>query len=90
MVSVMNIGFCLFFILIIEAKPSIESIENKLSKNKEQLYEIYKIMRADPQFISVSNYDLVSYIYRNFIHGNYDDINYMIKEKSSNKHTFKN
>jgi hypothetical protein len=82
MVSVINIGllgFCLFSIAIIQAKPSIE---NKLTENKQQLYEIYKTMRADPRLLSVSNNDLVSYIYRNFINGNYND-----KEKSlTNKH----
>jgi uncharacterized protein (DUF608 family) len=88
MVSVINIGllgFCLSFILIIQAKPSLESVENKLSKNKHQLYEIYKTMRADPRLISVSNNDLVAYIYRNFVYGNNDDMDY-IKEKSPNKH----
>jgi hypothetical protein len=44
--------------------------------NQQQLYELYKVMRTDPRFATVSNQDIVAYIYRNFVLGN-DDIDYL-------------
>ena len=37
------------------------------SKYNHQLYELYKIMRLDPNLASVSNNELLLYIYRNFV-----------------------
>jgi hypothetical protein len=82
MVSLVNLsllGFFLFFILVVQAKPSLESSKpsehNKSLKTNQQLYEIYKSMREDPLLATVSNHDLVLYIYQNFLNGNKNNIN---------------
>jgi hypothetical protein len=87
MVSVLHlslIGFLLFFVAIIQAKSSLETSndvkENKSPISNKQLYELYKMIRADPRYESVSNKDIVSYIYRNVVLGNGDDIDF-IKSK---------
>ena len=40
----------------------------------EQLYELYKTMRTDPRLASVSNQDIVAYIYRSFVLANGDQL----------------
>jgi hypothetical protein len=95
MVSLFNISFLTFFslmIIIVQAKPSLKIVsstdENKSSKsNPTPLYEIYKAMRVDPQLASVSNQDLVRFIYRHFQHGNNDDID-SIKQKYLNQQNY--
>jgi len=91
MVSLFNaslVGFFLFFIIVVQANPLLESSktseQNQSSNNNQQLYEIYKTMRADPRLASVSNNDLVLYIYRKFVYGNKNVID-SIKEKSPNQ-----
>ena len=78
MVSLLNVsllGVLLFVIVCVQAKPLLEASNNnrgsKLPTNKE-LYDLYKLIRTDPRFASVSNYDIVAYIYRNFVRA-YDD-----------------
>jgi len=76
MVSLLNvsvIGFFLFIIVIVQAEPLLKSTndvdENKSAVNNQQLYELYKIMRTDPRFATVSNKDIVSYIYQTYVLG---------------------
>jgi hypothetical protein len=91
MVSVFNfglLGFFLFSIIAVQSAPLLESSntseDNKPSKTNQQLYEIYKTMRADPRLASISNKNLVLYIHRNFVNGNNDDI-VSIKENDPNQ-----
>jgi hypothetical protein len=82
MVSLLNvslIGFLLLAVVIAQAKPLLETSNNTYENKspvgtQQQLYELYKTMRADPRLVSVSNNDIVSYIYQNFVIGNGDDI----------------
>lgn len=37
------------------------------SKYNQQLYGLFKIMRADPNLATISNNDLLLYIHRNFL-----------------------
>ncbi|CAF0865710.1 unnamed protein product [Rotaria sp. Silwood1] len=73
--------------MVIQAKPLHESAiisnGNKLTKNYQQLYELYKIMREDPRLASVSNYDIVLFIYRNFISNTKSNMNFMKPEYSN-------
>jgi len=89
MVSWLNLsllGFFLFFIIVGQAKPLLESSkpseDNKSSKNQQKFYEIYKTMRADPRLESVSNNDIVLYIYQNYINGQKNDIDSILQETS--------
>ncbi|CAF3494572.1 unnamed protein product [Rotaria socialis] len=75
--------------MVIQAKPLAESSytsgDNKSPTKYQHLYELYKILRVDPRLASVSNYDLILFIYRNFIN---NDINshrkkYSIQEPNS-------
>jgi hypothetical protein len=83
------VGLSLFVIMVAQAKPLVESSNTsdgkKSTNNNQQLYEIYKIMRLDPRFASVSNNDLVSYIYRNFVYKNNGDDVDSIKQKYPNQ-----
>ncbi|CAF1454500.1 unnamed protein product [Rotaria magnacalcarata] len=95
MVSLFNaslLGFFLFFIMAIQAKPLVESsytsVGSKLPTNYQLLYELYKMLRVDPRLASVSNHDLIVFIYRNFIYSVNNDINsnrkkYSIRERHS-------
>ncbi|CAF0802423.1 unnamed protein product [Rotaria sordida] len=92
MVALLNIsiiGFVLYVAVIVQADPSLEKSndvnENKSPINNQQLYELYKIMRTDPNLASVSNNDIVLYIYRNFILGNGRDIDAMIEKYHKNR-----
>jgi hypothetical protein len=82
------VGFSLCFIIVVQAKPLLESPNtsdgNKSSKNNQQLYEMYKSMRVDPRFASLSNQDLVLYIYRNFAYKNNDVVD-SIKQNYTNQ-----
>jgi len=87
MVSWFNLsllGFFLFFIIVGQAKPLLESSkpseQSKLSKNQQQFYEIYKAMRADPRLESVSNNDIVLYIYQKYANGQKNDIDSLIQK----------
>ncbi|CAF1355372.1 unnamed protein product [Adineta steineri] len=89
MYSYSLLGFILFFIIVIQAKPLPESSssdnsdDNKSAKTNDQLYEIYKKMRVDPRLAMVSNKDLLLYIHKNFAQGNHNmDSN---KEKQSHQ-----
>ncbi len=91
MVSLLNINFIcmlIFVVVIVQTKQSVETLNNiyetKSPINNEQLYELYKIMRVDPRLAYVSNHDLVSYIYRNFVIGNGDNIDF-VKTKYQKK-----
>ncbi|CAF0958114.1 unnamed protein product [Rotaria sordida] len=82
MVSLFNfglLGFFLFFIIVVQAKPLSESKNNsdnnKSTINYEQLYDLYRRMRLDPRLASVSNYDILLFITRNFIHNRPTNIN---------------
>ncbi|CAF1256000.1 unnamed protein product [Adineta steineri] len=80
MYSYSLLGFILFFIIVIQAKPLPESSssssdnsdDNKSAKTNDQLYEIYKKMRVDPRLAMVSNKDLLLYIHKNFAQGNHN------------------
>lgn len=60
---------------LVETSNEINS--SKASMTNEQLYDLYKIMRADPRLASVSNQDIVSYIYRNFVLANTDQLDHI-------------
>ncbi len=84
MVSLLNISFVslLMFIVVLVQSETLVETSNDINETKspistQQLYELYKVMRTDPRFASVSNHDIVSYIYRNFVLGNGDDIDYI-------------
>lgn len=89
MVSLLNISFIGILIFVVAvvvqtnklAETSNDINEVKSPINNQQLYELYKIMRSDPRLASVSNHDIVSYIYQNFVLGNSDPME-VIKTKS--------
>ncbi|CAF1264728.1 unnamed protein product [Rotaria sordida] len=64
---------------VVQAKPLSESKNNsdnnKSTINYEQLYDLYRRMRLDPRLASVSNYDILLFITRNFIHNRPTNIN---------------
>lgn len=80
MVSLIHINcLCLlmFIVVFVQSETLVEPSSNEINSSKtsmtnEQLYELYKIMRADPRLASVSNQEIVSYIYRNFLLANTD------------------
>jgi len=87
MISWLNlslIGFFLFFIIVGQAQPLLESSKpsehNKSSKNQQEFYEIYKTMRADPRLESIPNNDIVLYIYQKYINGQNNDIDSLIEK----------
>jgi hypothetical protein len=91
MVSWLNvslIGLFLFVVVIVQGEPLLKTSndveKNKSPMNKQQLYELYKTMRTDPRLASVSNNDLVLYIYQTFVLGNGDDTN--VVQLKSQKH----
>ncbi|CAF2492391.1 unnamed protein product [Rotaria sp. Silwood2] len=92
--NVIVIGLVLYIAVIVQANASLE-ISNDINENKspvsnQQLYELYKIMRADPRLASVSNNDIVLYIYRNFVLGNGQDIDAIkAKYKKNRRHRYK-
>ncbi|CAF0847470.1 unnamed protein product [Adineta ricciae] len=61
-------------VLVIEAKPVRESSsasnDKQAIKPNQQLYEIYKFMRADPRLADFSNKELIVFIHQNLL----DDI----------------
>ena len=72
----------MFIVVFVQSKTSLvetsnEINSNKASMNNEQLYELYKIMRADPRLASVSNQEIVSYIYRSFVLANTDQFDHI-------------
>ncbi len=88
MLSLLNIsliGILISVVGIVQTTPLVETSkdinETKSPMNNQQLYELYKTMRTDPRLASVSNQDIVSYIYRNFLLGNGDEIEF-VKPKS--------
>ena len=83
MVSLINISFIgillsIVVIVVVQTKPLVETSndinEIKSPINNQQLYDLYKIMRTDPRLATVSNQEIVAYIYRNFILGSGDDV----------------
>lgn len=60
---------------------SSETDTSSASKYNHQLYELYKIMRVDPNLASVSNNDLLLYIYRNFGANRQANMMELIKQK---------
>lgn len=68
------LGFFLFVIMTVQATPLDEpskiSDGDKTPLDYEQLYEFYKMMRVNPRLATVSNHDLILFLYRNFIHKN--------------------
>ena len=81
MVSLLHasvIGILLLVVICAQAKPLLETSndndDKKSPMDKQQLYELYKSMRTDPRLASVSNNDIVSYIYRKFVFGNGNDV----------------
>lgn len=85
MVSLIHINcLCLLMFIIVVFVQSETLVEtsneinsSKASMTNEQLYDLYKIMRADPRLASVSNQDIVSYIYRNFVLANTDQLDHI-------------
>lgn len=51
------------------------------SKYNQQLYELYKVMRVDPNLSSISNNDLLLYIFRNFVANRQPNMMDLIKKK---------
>jgi len=98
MVSWLNIrliGFLLFVVIIVQAEPLLETSNDihgdKTQISNQQLYELYKIMRTDPRFVSVSNNDIVLYIYRNFVLGIGNDIDFVKPIlKKNRRHRYQN
>jgi hypothetical protein len=93
MVSLLNISFIgilisIVVVVVVQTNPLVETSndinETKPTISNQQLYELYKIMREDPRLAAVSNHDLVSYIYRNFVLGKSDDIEF-VKPKTQNQ-----
>ena len=70
------LAFFVLFVLVIEAKPVRESSsasnDKQASKMNEQLYGIYKFMRADPRLADVSNKELIVFIHQNLLDGIFD------------------
>ena len=64
------------FVLVIEAKPvretSSASNDKQAIKPNQQLYEIYKFMRADPRLNDFSNKELIVFIHQNLLDGIFD------------------
>lgn len=92
MVSLLNISILsvlLFIATIVHAKTSVESpnkpAETESPANSQQLYELYKSMRTDPRFATVSNEDIVAYLYRNYVLGNGDEDD-VVKPKLRKQH----
>jgi hypothetical protein len=84
MLSLLNISFIgilVSIVVIVQTTPLVETSkdinETKSPINNQQLYELYKTMRTDPRLASVSNQDIVSYIYQNFLLGNGDEIEFV-------------
>lgn len=79
MVSLLNvslIGLLLCVVVFAQSAPLLET-SNEINDNRSpmsnaQLYELYKAMRTDPRLASVSNHDIVAYIYRSFALANGD------------------
>lgn len=76
MVALLNVsllGFILYIVVTVQANPVLETSNDMNEKrspiSNQQLYELYKIMRSDPRLESVSNKDIVLYIYQNFVLG---------------------
>lgn len=87
MVSLLHISCLTLLMLIVgfvQSEPVVETSNDvhssKTSMTNEQLYELYKVMRTDPRLASVSNQEIVAYIYRNFVLGKTNPVDY-IKEK---------
>ena len=81
MVSSLNvslIGILLSVVVFAQAAPLLETTneinENRSPMSNEHLYELYKAMRTDPRLASVSNQDIVAYIYRSFLLANGDQL----------------
>jgi len=93
MVSLFNISFIgilIFFVaVVVQTTPLVETSndnnETKSPISNQQLYELYKIMRTDPRLAAVSNHDIVSFIYQNFVLGNGDATEF-IKAKGQTQH----
>ncbi len=65
MVSLFNIshlGLVLLCVVLIQAETSPESSttenDKKTAASSQQLYELYKLIRADPRYAEVSNKDI--------------------------------
>ena len=92
MVSSFNFTLLTLFLLlivVIGAKPSLElsnNIDEDTSSKYQQLYELYKAMRLNPSLASVSNADLVYYIYQNFMRSNNEEINFKRQLYSNQQH----
>ena len=69
---------------VVETSNDVDS--SKTSMTNEQLYELYKVMRTDPRLASVSNQELVAYIYRNFVLGNTNPIDYIKGKHLKQRH----
>lgn len=92
MVALLNVsvfGFALFAVVLVQAKtplePSNDTLESKSPMNSQRLYEIYKIMRADPRLVTVPNQDLVLYIYRNYVLGSGNNNNAVQPKRQKNR-----
>ena len=84
MVALLNttiIGIFLLIIAIVQAKPLLDTSDNndehKTPIKFQQLYELYKIMRTDPRLISMSNIDIVLFLYKNFALRNGPDVDFI-------------
>ncbi len=93
MVSLLKISFVsllMFIVVLVQSETLIKTTndinETKSPINNQQLYELYKIMRSNPRLASVSNQDIVAYIYRNYVHGNGIDIVDYVKPKDVKQH----
>lgn len=97
MVSLFNINFIgilLFIVVVVVQSNTLVETSNNINEikspiNNQQLYEIYTIMRTDPRLASVSNQEIISYIYQNFVLGN-GDIGQFIKMKNQKQRRHRN
>jgi hypothetical protein len=76
-ISFIGILISIVVVVVVQTNPLVETSndinETKSTISNQQLYELYKIMREDPRLATVSNHDIVSYIYRNFVLGDGND-----------------
>jgi hypothetical protein len=85
LMNVSLVGLSLLFMVAVQASPLLEtsnqSDDISSSKHNPELYELYKMMRTDPRLASVTNNDLVLYIYKNFASNQNENMMDLIKQK---------
>lgn len=74
-----SLKMCFLVVLVVflfhenhAAERSDQVEKEKSSMNNENLYQIYKVLRADPRLSEVSNADIIRYIHRTFLQSDKD------------------